>query len=142
VQPPPAAPGTLTVTRAVASRVVIATGGTVVHGLHVFGLQVPAFADSFEAPVVNVTVTNSGNVHEVVSIEPFGTVLVLRGATKTLSLSWQHHPWFGPGTVSAGGMSSTTWFFPWHIALGLLGLLCGIALSLSIRRSRPKEVTS
>src|SRR5258708_7785329 len=96
-----------------------------------------------QAVHLSLTLDNSrSNVYETVPVAPFGQVLLLRGQVRTLSLAWGSHPWFGPSTVNAGGMSSTTWFIPWHVALGLLGLLCGIALSLSIRHSRPKEVTS
>jgi hypothetical protein len=140
VAPPPGAVGTILITRALASRVVIATGGSIVRGLHVYGLAVPAIADSFESPTVNLTVTNAGNVHEIVDIAPFGQVLVLRDSSKVLSLTWAQHPFIGMGHITAGGSTATTLFLPWHIALGLLGLLCGVALSLSVRRSRTKEV--
>jgi len=141
--PPTNTSGLLAVTQALASRVIVAVGGIVIRDLHIYGLTTPRIADSFESPPITLTLDNSrSNVYEIVTVAPFGQVLLLRGQVRTLSLAWGSHPWFGPSTVNAGGMSSTTWFIPWHVALGLLGLLCGIALSLSIRHSRPKEVTS
>jgi hypothetical protein len=139
VLPPASTAATITITRALASRVVIATGGTIVHGVHVYGLTVPAIADSWEAPKVHMTVSNAGNVHEVVDVAPFGQVLVLRDSSKVLTLTWAQHPFIGMGHITAGGTTASTLFLPWRIALGLLGLLSGIALFLSIRRS-PRRV--
>jgi hypothetical protein len=137
--PPTSGTGTLNVTQAVASRVLIQVGGTAVRDLHIFGLSVPMIADSFDAPDINLTVANHGNVHEIVTIAPFGQTLVLRDSSKVLDLQWSRHPFLGPGTVTAAGQSATTWFLPWRILGGLLALFCGVWLSVVVNRSR-KEV--
>lgn len=125
----------LRVSWAVAARVLINAGGTVVHGLHVFGLSAPWIADSFDAPAVNLTLVNHGNVHELATIAPFGQVLVLRGQTRTVSLPWTQHPWVGVGDVSAGGETVTTLFLPIRAGGGLLAVLIGLFLVRRVRRT-------
>jgi hypothetical protein len=126
---------TLRVSWAVAARVLINAGGTIIHGLHIFGLTAPAIADSWDAPAVNLTLTNKGNVHEIVTVAPFGQVLVLRGQSRTVSLDWTHHPFIGMASITAGGESVRTLFVPWRLGLGLLALLCGLLLVREVRRT-------
>lgn len=128
--------GLIRISWGIASRVIIATGGTVVRDLHIFGLTVPAIADSWDVPTINLTLDNNhGNVHEVVDIAPFGQALVLRGTTRILSLPWSGHPFVGLGTVHAGNETATTLFIPWRVGGILLALLCGWLLVQRARKT-------
>lgn len=131
----PGTDGMLRISWAVAARVLVNAGGSIVHGLHVFGLTAPWIADSFDTPAVNLTLSNRGNVHEIVTIAPFGQTIVYRNSTRTLSLTWSNHPWIGRGTITAGGESVSTLFLPWRLGLGLLALLCGLLLVRTVRRT-------
>ncbi|MFI5284133.1 MAG: hypothetical protein ACHQ0J_13535 [Candidatus Dormibacterales bacterium] len=136
---PPAATGQLRVSWGLAARVIISTGGVVAHDLHLSGLTVPAIADSFEQPTINLTARNAGNVHELITVAPFGQMLLLRGQTRTVSLLWTQHPWIGWGEVSAGGLKASTLFLPWKLLAALFGLFCGWLLWRQLR-PRPKYV--
>lgn len=129
--------GTVRISWAVASRVIIATGGTVVRGLHVFGLTAPRIADSWDVPPVSLTLDNkNGNVHEVVNVAPFGQALVLRGQTRVLTVPWSRHPMVGVGTVNAGGESVSTLFLPWKLLGGVAWFLVVFVVVLRWQRRR------
>jgi len=132
----PAADGTLRVSWGLASRVLINAGGTVVHGVHIFGLSAPPIADSWDAPTVSLSLANSGNVHEIVDVSPFGQVLLLRGQTRIVSLQWSQHPWLGLGTITAAGQSTRTLFLPMRAAGGLLAVLVGLYLLRRVRKEK------
>ncbi|MGA7911177.1 MAG: hypothetical protein WCC30_06480 [Candidatus Dormiibacterota bacterium] len=133
-------PGMIRISWAMASRVIIATGGAVVRGLHVFGLNAPRIADSWDVPTVALTLDNSrGNVHELVNVAPFGQALVLRGQTKVLSVPWSDHPFIGVGSVTAGNETTSTLFIPWRVGGILLALLCGWVLWRRTRNDKRRN---
>jgi hypothetical protein len=133
---PPGGSGQLRVSWGLAARVIISTGGVVAHDLKLSGLRVPAIADSFEQPTINLSAVNRGNVHELVTVAPFGQLLLLRGQSRTVSLLWTQHPWIGWGDVSAGGLKASTLFLPWHLLAALFGLFC---VWLFWRQLRPRR---
>lgn len=129
--------GSLRSTLAVAADVVFGPYGHVVSDLRVLGLSAPWLADSFDAPVINLTVDNSrSNIHRRVKVAPFGEVLLQRGQRRTLSLAWTRHPFIGLGSITVPGQSLTTLFLPWHAALGFLLSLVGLVTLVRLVRRR------
>jgi hypothetical protein len=127
--------GSLRSAIAVAADVVFGPYGIVNHGLQIGPLQLPRVADSWDQPVVRVTLANKGNVHELVKLPPFGETLLLRGQRRVLALTWASHPFVGPGTVTVGSESASTVFVPWKgLALVLLLVLVVLLVRLAHRR--------